>query len=81
MKKSSNNSGDEPRREYDLNKLRVVAVGPGWKKGIWSQGRSVTHLSYKGAPACHSNGTNPILTNDESKATCKKCLQVVTQKS
>jgi hypothetical protein len=81
MKKNSNNSDDELRREYDLNKLRVVAVGPGWKKGIWSQGRSVTHLSYKDAPACHSNGANLLLTSDESKATCKKCLQVATQKS
>ena len=81
MKKNLNNSGDEPRREYDLNKLRVVAVGPGWKKGIWRQGRSVTHLSYKGAPARQANGTAPLLTSDESKATCKKCLQVATQKS
>ena len=81
MKKNSKHSGDEPRREYDLNKLRVVAVGPGWKKGVWHQGRSVTHLNYKGAPACNSNGTNPLLATDDREVNCKKCLQVVSQKS
>ncbi len=80
MKKSLRHSGDEPRGEYDLDKLRVVTIGPGWKKGVWRQARLVIHFNHKGAPACNSNGTEPLLTSEESKTTCKKCLQVVSEK-
>ena len=80
MKHGLRKSGDEPRREYDLDKLRVADVGSGWKKGVWRRSQSVIHMNYNGAPACSTNGTNPALTTDEQEITCKKCLQLASEK-